>query len=268
MLSIGQMSKTCGVSVKTLHHYDKIGLLRPQRTDAFTGSRYYDESQIKDMLLIARYKRYGFSLSQIQELLSMEDETVLMKKLRQQRFRLEREAEHISITIREMEHHLGQFERTGDIMSYQNNYSVELTTGKEQVLLTCRDTMSVESFGNYYGRLYETVAREHLQLNGVVIAIYHDKEFDPACSDIEVGVGIEDRSKATRILPEALCAKTTHVGPYSGLPDAYGAIVTWINGNGYEMDGMPYEIYVKTQFDKLPPQEWVTDIYFPVKKKD
>lgn len=44
MLSIGQMSKTCGVSVKTLRHYDKIGLLRPEQTDMFTGYRYYDES--------------------------------------------------------------------------------------------------------------------------------------------------------------------------------------------------------------------------------
>ena len=31
MLTIGQMSKVCGVSVKTLRHYDKIGLLKPQR---------------------------------------------------------------------------------------------------------------------------------------------------------------------------------------------------------------------------------------------
>ena len=103
MLSIGQMSKTCGVSVKTLRHYDKIGLLRPEQTDVFTGYRYYDESQIGIMLLIARYKRYGLSLSQIQELLGIEDQHILMKKLRQQRFRLEREMEHISITIREME---------------------------------------------------------------------------------------------------------------------------------------------------------------------
>lgn len=29
MLTIGQMSKICGVSVKTLRHYEKIGLLRP-----------------------------------------------------------------------------------------------------------------------------------------------------------------------------------------------------------------------------------------------
>ena len=267
MLSIGQMSKTCGVSVKTLRHYDKIGLLRPEQTDVFTGYRYYDESQIGIMLLIARYKRYGLSLSQIQELLGIEDEHILMKKLRQQRFRLEREMEHISITIREMEQHLGQFERTGDIMSYQNNYEVEIVDSGEQVLLTCRATMSVEDFGRYYGKIYEKVAREHLEVNGVVLAIYHDEEFDPAFSDIELGVGICDRDQANCVLPVQTCAKTTHVGPYSGLPDAYGAIVSWINANGYEMNGMPYEIYVKTQFDKVAAEEWVTDIYFPVKRQ-
>lgn len=267
MLSIGQMSKVCGVSVKTLHHYDKIGLLRPDETDAATGYRYYGESQIGIMLLIARYKRYGLSLSQIQELLSIDNEHILRNKLRQQRFRLEREMEHITIIIREMEHHLSQFERTGDIMSYQNNYEVEIVQSEEQVLLTVRNIMSVEDFGKYYGMLYETVARERLEVNGVVMAIYHDTEFDPASNDIEVGVGIQDRSRANRIMPGTLCARTTHVGPYSGLTDAYGAVVTWINTSGYDMDGMPFEIYIKTQFDKLPPQEWVTDIYFPVKKK-
>ena len=127
--------------------------------------------------------------------------------------------------------------------------------------------MSVEDFGRYYGKIYEKVAREHLEVNGVVLAIYHDKEFDPAFSDIELGVGICDREKATCVLPVQTCAKTTHVGPYSGLPDAYGAIVGWINTNGYEMNGMPYEIYVKTQFDKVAAEEWVTDIYFPVKRQ-
>ena len=32
------------------------------------------------------------------------------------------------------------------------------------------------------------------------------------------------------------------------------------------MNGMPYEIYRKNQFDKLPPDEWETEIFFPVKK--
>lgn len=267
MLTIGQISSICGVSVKTLRYYDKIGLLKPKQADVLTGYRYYDESQISIMLLIGRYKRYGLSLTEIQELLSITDEQLLMKRLLRQRCRLACQAERLSMIIREMELQLEQFERTGDVMGYQSNYKVEIVNSQELVLLTTRNNMSVEEYGKYYGLLYERIAREHLEVSGVVAAIYHDREFDPACSDIELAVGITDREKATRVLPPVLCAKTTHIGPYSGLHDAYGAIVTWIKANGYEMSGMPYEIYVKTQFDKLPPQEWVTEVYFPVEKK-
>lgn len=266
MLSIGQMSKVCSVSVKTLRHYDKIGLFKPLKTDAANGYRYYEDSQIGVMLLIGRLKRYGFSLIEIQSLLNMKDSRELLKQLHNQRFRMEREMEHISITIREMGFHLKEFERTGDIMSYQNNYEVQLKDAKEQVLVTQRNKMSVEEFGAYYGKIYEKIAREHLTINGVVMAIYHDQEFDPAYSDIELGVGVRERDKADVIMPGSFCATTIHKGPYSGLPDAYGAIVTWINVNGYKMDGMPYEIYLKTQFDKVSPDQWVTEIYFPVKK--
>lgn len=267
MLTSGQMSKVCSVSVKTLHHYDKIGLLKPLRTDSENGYRYYDDSQIGTMLLIGRLKRYGFSLSFIQKLLGTRDNRELLSELRRQRIRLDRQLSHLSVVLHEMDTHLGEFERTGDIMSYQNQYVVELKESEEQVLLTARHNMSVEDFGTYYGKLYEKIAREHLRANGIVMAIYHDKEFDPACSDIEVAVGIEEREKATVIQPSRLCAVTIHKGPYSALPDAYGAIVSWMNANGYEMAATPYEIYRKAHFDGLPPQEWITEIFFPVKKK-
>lgn len=266
MLTIGQMSRVCGVSVKTLHHYDKIGLLKPQKTDEANGYRYYEDSQIGTMLLIGRLKRYGFTLTDIQRLLTVKDSRELLRQMHQQRFRLERQMEHISITIREMGYHLEEFERTGDIMSYQNNYEIVVKEAGEQVLATHRQKMSVEEFGTYYGKIYEKIAREHLEVNGIVMAIYHDQEFDPAFSDIELGVGITERDKADFILPGHLCTTTIHKGAYSGLPDAYGAIVAWINANGYKMDGMPYEIYLKTHFDKLPPEEWVTEIFFPVRK--
>lgn len=66
-------------------------------------------------------------------------------------------------------------------------------------------------------------------------------------------------------LPSRLCAVTVHKGPYSGLPDAYGAIVSWIHANGYAMDGMPYEIYRKDFRDSLPPRSGKPEIFFPVK---
>ena len=265
MLTIGQMSKICGVSVKTLHHYDRIGLLKPQKTDASSGYRYYEESQIPMMLLIGRLKRYGFSLSDIGEILADEGQTGV--QLSRQKFRLEREVEHLHIILQELTHHIAQFERTGDRMSYQNAYSIQVETAEQQVLLTRRQKMSVEEFGNHYSAIYEKIARERLTLNGVVLAIYHDMEFDPAYNDIELGVGILEKDKAELVLPERLCVTTVHVGPYSGLPDAYGAVVSWLKGHGYEMNGAPYEIYLKNQFNGLPPEQWATKIFFPVQEK-
>ena len=81
MLTIGQMSKVCGVSVKTLHHYDKIGLLKPQKTDEANGYRYYEDSQIGTMLLIGRLKRYGFPLVDIQRLLTVKDSRELLRQI-------------------------------------------------------------------------------------------------------------------------------------------------------------------------------------------
>ncbi len=64
LISIGQFSKICSVSIKTLRYYDKVELLKPAKVDKLTGYRYYDESQLNDMLTINRLKRYGFSLMQ------------------------------------------------------------------------------------------------------------------------------------------------------------------------------------------------------------
>lgn len=60
MLSIGQFSKICMVTVKTLRHYDSVGLLRPCRVNKENGYRYYSEEQIADMLYISKLKRCGF----------------------------------------------------------------------------------------------------------------------------------------------------------------------------------------------------------------
>lgn len=67
MLSIGNFSKICQVSVKALHHYDKIELMKPAYIDEQTGYRYYSDNQIGLMLLIQRLKRYGFTLLEIKE---------------------------------------------------------------------------------------------------------------------------------------------------------------------------------------------------------
>lgn len=268
MLSIGQFSKICQVSIKTLRYYDKIQLLTPARIDPDTGYRYYHNDQLPKMLLIQRLKRYGFSLDEIKTLLSCGDRYTLSCKLEQQITVLRRQVTETEYVITELEQHLLNLERTGNIMSYQNNYTIRLVNTEPITAISCRQTMSVNDFGRYYGTLYERIGKEQLHPTGKVLALYHDQEFDPECSDIELALSIAETDRANRVIPGALCASTTHYGAYSSLSDAYAAIVKWLAENGYEMADCPYEIYRKTQFDKLPPSKWETDIFFPVRKKD
>lgn len=266
MLSIGQFSKVCGVTVKALRHYDRLGLIRPVHTDKFTGYRYYDEDQIPLMLNIMRLKRYGFSLEEVGLFLSETDKSALRSMLQDQLCRLQTQMAEIGSVMKELSRHLSEFERTGEIMSYRNNYQINLEEAQSLPIISTRQVMSVDDFGKYYSQIFERAAKERIQTNFMTMAIYHDLEFDPAASDIEVCVGVVDPSKADRDIGGGLCVTTVHKGSYSGLPDAYGAITGWIKENGYEITAPPYEIYIKTRYDKLPPDEWETKIFFPVKK--
>ena len=266
MFTVGEFSKICQVSVKTLHHYDRIGLLKPVKVDDFTGYRYYGEHQIEKMRLIKRLKRNGFPLEEIRELLNCTDGRTFFFRLLEQKKQLELQMKEISLIHSEISAHLGSMERTGDIMAYQKNYEVSVKEVPARAVLACRAKMGVEEFGKYYSALYDRVPKEKVTPDGITGAVYFDEEFNHECSDIELIVGVREKEKADKIMERTLCAVTIHKGSYSTLGDAYGALVTWIRENGYECAGAPYDIYVKTGFDSLPVEDWVTEVYFPVKK--
>ena len=68
MMTIGEVSRATGVSVRTLHHYDAIGLLKPScTTDA--GYRCYDEAALLRLQQILLYRELRFSLAESQTIL-------------------------------------------------------------------------------------------------------------------------------------------------------------------------------------------------------
>ena len=167
MLQIGEFSRICQVSVKTLHHYDKIGLLVPAEVDRFTGYRYYQMEQINTMNYIQRLKRYGFSLEEIQYIITLSDEKEISSLLRQQRDKLKREQQEKDTILNELQTHISIFERTGDVMTYQKGYQIEIKNSPAMNVLAARAKMSVDEFGRYYGTLFERVPKDHVTPTGL-----------------------------------------------------------------------------------------------------
>ena len=69
-MQIKEFADFTGVSVRTLHYYDEIGLLTPAFVDRSTGYRFYDENSILRMQEILFYRELDFSLKSIGEILS------------------------------------------------------------------------------------------------------------------------------------------------------------------------------------------------------
>ena len=68
-LSVSEMAKLCGVSVRTLHYYDHIGLLCPE-TAVDSGYRWYGAADVEKMQQILFYRELDFSLKDIRDILA------------------------------------------------------------------------------------------------------------------------------------------------------------------------------------------------------
>lgn len=72
-MQIKEFADFTGVSVRTLHYYDEIGLLTPACVDRSTLYRYYDEENLLRMQEILFYRELDFSLKRIGEILASAD---------------------------------------------------------------------------------------------------------------------------------------------------------------------------------------------------
>ncbi len=72
MRTVNEVSKLTGISVRTLHYYDEIGLLRPtQVTEA--GYRLYDDTALEKLQQIMLYRELEFPLKDIKEIMESSD---------------------------------------------------------------------------------------------------------------------------------------------------------------------------------------------------
>lgn len=94
-LSVSDTAKLTGISVRTLHYYDEIGLFGPTFTTE-AGYRFYDEEALAVLQEILFYRELEFPLKEIKNLLSMPDrdrqetlkaqrELLVLKRLRLER---------------------------------------------------------------------------------------------------------------------------------------------------------------------------------------
>lgn len=264
MLTIGEFSKTCFVTKKTLRHYDEIGLLQPAYV-AENGYRYYTVEQIRTMRLISRLKSYGFSLPEISAHLANPDEGMLARKIAEKQKAMKDRLESAEKMLHQMEQDIEKLNRSIDIM--EQNITVKLVEREPQTIFGIRKSINMKDYEELMGELFREIELKKITPQGAPMSIYHDEDYSGDHCDIELAMPVADGTPEARRLEGGQFASSVLTGPYE--PDAFKAIyaglVQWIDDNGYHMIGAPFDIYTKGG-PSVDPQDYITEIFFPVAK--
>ena len=270
MYSIGMFSKIYKVTVKTLRHYDKTGLIKPCRVDKKTGYRYYSNGQLLRMHRIISLKQMGLSLDEIRIVLSNESaiKDVLLKKASEVKINLSLEMSRLS----QIQNYLKTLE--GELVKM--GYDVIIKQLPEVIVASMRQI--IPDYNAFFDLCPNVMAKE-MQKLGCICAvpeycfnIYHDGEYKETNIDVEICEAVTEMKEDSQILkfkrikevPVAACV--LHKGPYQKLGITYGHIFKWIEDNHYKIAGHPRESYIDGIWNKESEEDWLTEIQVPVKK--
>ena len=271
MLKIGEFSKLSRISVRMLRHYDEIGLLKPAEIDPFTDYRYYREDQLPIAGRIASLKDLGFSLADIVRILAVyEDREQLEPFFSARQRELELLAQDTAHKLTLLDAALRRLRKEEDM-----SYNVTMKTIPARYAATIRMTIPhYEEEGMLWGKLMEETCRMNLVEDDPCLCAvtYLDGEYKEENVEMMAWKTVKGSYPDTehvkfQTLPEVTVASCTYQGSYTQITEVYAAVVAWIEANGYEPADPMFNIYHVSPHETQNPDEFVTEICYPVRKK-
>ena len=271
MLKIGEFSKLSRISIRMLRYYDEMGLLTPETIDPFTGYRYYSESQLFTAGRITALKDMGFKLCDTAELLKRwEDRELLEQRLLVQQEAARLQAEESARRLQLLDTAIERL-RKDELM----NYDVTVKTIPERRVASVRQIIPCyEREGDLWGILMQETAGMHIQDGDPCLcsATFHDGEYKESNVDVEVQKTVRGDYPDTehvkfKTMPAVQVASAVCKGSYDQLNEATADVVSWVESNGYVFDGPSFFIYHVSPHETNNPEEFVTELCYPVRKK-
>ena len=265
MLKIGEFARLSQVSMKTLRHYDTLGLLRPSRIDLENGYRLYDMEQLADMMRIQALKDCGFALEEIVQLLQTHDvkaiESLLSQRIAAQEAVVAEEQARLQRLIARL--------KLLSSAEHSPHYDVALKRTEPLTLVGLRRCIpSREDIGALAETVLAHFERQALVPMGSPVHVYFEVESDHI--DLFVGAPVIALPAA---IADLTCERFTggeqvacvvHRGDYAAISQAYVALHLWLATSGYHLSGPCREIYHRNPNHTTDTDSYLTEIQLPI----
>ncbi len=269
MFRIGMFSKIGKTTIKTLHYYEEVGLLRPACVDSENGYRFYTTDQLFDLHRIMALRQIGLSVQEISDVMNNRrvDEILL-----QRQSELERALAETSDRLSRINHYIENRKE-----NRQMNYQALIKEISECVVFSKRMTIpNYPALNEVVPAIGKAITEANPGLKCAEPAycfnIYHDGEYKESDIDVEFCEAVTKTGKEVdgivfKTIPAATVATVMHKGPYRMIGGAYAFLFKWAEDNGYTIVDNPRESYIDGIWNKDSEDEWLTEVQLPVRKK-
>lgn len=279
MIKIGDFSNLAHVSVKTLHHYDELGLLKPVHIDRFSGYRYYSLQQLTILNRILALKDLGLSLEQVAQLLGDKHiSTAEMRgMLRLKRMELAARVDEEQAPLLRVEQRLRQLEEQDSPQA-----EIAVKTVPAQTVLLAQITAADDSMLLRARESLQTLLQQHLEQArlkpaGPWLGLVENLPYADTDQQVTLAVPVQLRPNQhaddwrgtpihLRELPAAAnMASIVHNGESTRLPLTYTSLYSWTQSNGYKPAGPFREVYLPN-LPSPSPDAALIEVQCPVER--
>lgn len=263
-LAIGDFSRATHLSIKTLRHYHRVGLLVPTEVDADTGYRWYTTDQIPTAQVIRRFRDLDMPLEQINAVLRAPD--------------LDTRNELISAHLASLEENLARTQSAvASLRDLLTGSSPAAEVGHRQVgaAMTAAVT-AVIAIGDlvpwYSGALAELHAtldargvRPAGPTGGIFAGELFTDEHGQATVFVPTTVEVPRLGRVEPVVvPAAELAVVEHPGSLADVDRTYGSLAAYVATHELRLDGPIREYYLVGRQDTADEAQWRTEICWPV----
>jgi DNA-binding transcriptional MerR regulator len=263
-LAIGDFSRATHLSVKTLRHYHRLGLLVPAEVDRDSSYRRYSTEQIPTAQVIRRFRDVDMPLEQIGAVLDAPDVDARNALIADHLARLQ---EGLAQTQEAVASLRGLLQGPPSALPIEHH--------SEPALLTAAisETVSLEDLGPWFqgalGELIATLAAQGVASTGPPGAVVADDFFTTERGAVTVFVPSAGSMRAigraeARMLPAVELATIVHAGSHADIDRSYGALAEYVSDRALGVDGPIRERYLVSRLDTADERAWRTEIAWPI----
>ena len=265
-LPIGDFSRATHMSIKTLRHYHRVGLLEPADVDQFTGHRRYTTQQIPTAQVIRRFRELDMPLDEIRLILTAPDVPSRNELIAAHLSRLEAGLARTQTAVASLRDLLDHPEDPA-----RTDISHRSVAGTRAAAITA--VIDIEDASSWYqgalGELQATVNAQGLTASGPPGGVYAADLFTSERGQATVFIPCTGQIRPVgRVegveLPAAELAIIVHHGPHDSIDRAYGALGTHVTQHALAVEGPIREYYLCGRHDTPDESAWRTEIGWPI----